>query len=259
LNRIIYIFFTLFIIISCGDQPGKDEKKETKLPISDTLLKPSHIDENKSVIIAPKSEKEQIESFTQNGITLTPYNNQITEKATLKLETETFLEGENQLSFSVSGIENYHIFVFLNGALYQANQNKVSLDLLDGNNLMVCFLTDENFTIVKQPSGIILKNIILGNHDDYFNEKQPHLLYFSPNKYSENLDFLLINTNLENHNFKVKATIDNTDFIITKWMAYQISGLKKGEHSVRLQLLDENNRLIDGPFNDSGVNLFRID
>ena len=262
LNRFFTIFSIAFLLFSCGSESvkNKDNDENTKPSAKDTLLKPSHIDEGNTMIIAPEVEKDETPvTLAQNGITLTAISNNPEKTVSLSLNTETFSEGENEFLFSVSGIDNYHLFVFLNGALYQVQNNKLTIDLLDGNNLIACFLTDENYTIVKQPSAIILKNIIIGKHDDYFNEKQPHLLYFSPNEFSTNLDFLLVNTNLEKHGFKVKATIDNTGFIIEKWYAYVISGIKKGEHSVRLQLLDENGQLIEGPFNDSGVHLFRID
>jgi hypothetical protein len=258
LNKLIYILILVFVFASCGNETTDKTKVSDKTLLSDTLLKPSHIDENQALIISPENKQTQQQEISNNGITLKPIDNTIKTKVTLKLQSKNFIEGENQLTFSVSGIENYHLFVFLNGALFKANQNTLNIDLLDGNNLLACFLTDENYVIIKQASAIILKNIILGNHDDYFNEKQPHFLYFSPNNYSNNLDFLLINTNLENHNFKVKTTIDGNEFYLNKWLAYKISGLKKGEHSVRLQLVDENNHFIEGPFNDSGVNLFRI-
>ncbi len=257
MNKLLSILTALILLIGCGSDNSSTQTPPPQKPVVDTLLKPSHIES--ATVIAPENHTGNNEiSLTQNGITLTAIEDNIPENIQLTLNNTVFSEGENNLSFSVSGIKKYHLFVFVNGALYLAGNNTATVELLDGNNLMVCFVTDEDYNIVKQAEAVILKNIIIGQHKDYFNEKQPHLLYFSPNEYTAKLGFILINTNLEAHGFKVKATIDNADFLLSQWRNYRITGLKKGEHSVRLQLLDENGQLIDGPFNDSGVHLFRI-
>ena len=67
------------------------------------------------------------------------------------------------------------------------------------------------------------------------------------------LDFYLVNTSISKGGNNVKVTINKTEFILNKWAAYEISGLKYNkEHTVRIQLLDKDGGLIDGPFNDSG-------
>ena len=84
--------------------------------------------------------------------------------------------------------------------------------------------------------------------------KQPHLFYYLPQAETNEpiLDFYLVNTAISKNGNKVKVMINESEFMINKWAAYKIDGLKKENNSVRIQLIDENGDLIDGPFNDSG-------
>jgi len=68
----------------------------------------------------------------------------------------------------------------------------------------------------------------------------------------------LVNTSIAESGNKVKVTLNTTEFIIDKWAAYTIEGLTKAENTIRIQLVDKNNNLIDGPFNDSGDRSFVI-
>jgi hypothetical protein len=65
------------------------------------------------------------------------------------------------------------------------------------------------------------------------------------------LDFYLINTEISSEGNKVKATIQDNEFIIDEWVPYYIEGLTKGEITIKLELIDSNGILIDTPFNPS--------
>lgn len=65
------------------------------------------------------------------------------------------------------------------------------------------------------------------------------------------LDFFVSNCVLSKDGYKVKLTIDgDMERTLTDWVPYYIHGLKKGSHKIRLQLLDPQNKLVKGPFND---------
>jgi hypothetical protein len=65
------------------------------------------------------------------------------------------------------------------------------------------------------------------------------------------LDFYISNTRLSEDGYKVQMTLDGTiERTLTKWIPYYIYGLERGTHTVRLQLLDENNTAVPGPTND---------
>ena len=65
------------------------------------------------------------------------------------------------------------------------------------------------------------------------------------------LDFLVNNTELSPDGYKVRFSLDEkVNRTLTSWQPYYIYGLKKGKHSIRLELLDPENKLVPGSFND---------
>ena len=65
------------------------------------------------------------------------------------------------------------------------------------------------------------------------------------------LDFYLVNTNISPDGNKVRATIQDTEFIIEEWAPYYIEGLKKGEINIKLELINNKGDLIQTSFNPS--------
>ena len=65
------------------------------------------------------------------------------------------------------------------------------------------------------------------------------------------LDFYLVNTEISASGNKVRATIQNKEFIIEEWAPYYIEGLSKGEVTIKLELIDSSGRLIETHFNPS--------
>ena len=86
----------------------------------------------------------------------------------------------------------------------------------------------------------------------------PYLTYNEPLEtltYTETkpllLDFYLSNVRLSKDGFKVKVTIDKDIVrVLTQWVPYYLYGLKRGKHTIQLQLIDENNEVVPGLFND---------
>ncbi len=65
------------------------------------------------------------------------------------------------------------------------------------------------------------------------------------------LDFYLSNCTLTSDGYKVRLSIDGkVQRTLTLWVPYYIYGLPKGKHTVRLELLGKNDKLVDGPFSD---------
>ena len=61
----------------------------------------------------------------------------------------------------------------------------------------------------------------------------------------------MVNTEISETGNKVRATINNTQFIIDEWVPYNIKGLPKGEIKIKLELIDTFGNLIETPFNPS--------
>lgn len=92
-------------------------------------------------------------------------------------------------------------------------------------------------------------NVDLGAPYLTYNEPSSHL----PLKAGKPilLDFYLSNVELSPDGYKVRLTIDGKiNRIITFWQPYYIYGLKAGRHTIRLELIDSDNKLVPGPFND---------
>ena len=70
------------------------------------------------------------------------------------------------------------------------------------------------------------------------------------------LDFYLVNTTISPGGNKVKATINNTEFIITEWAPYYLQGLPKGEIKIKLELINSEGKLVDSQFNPSERTVF---
>lgn len=84
-----------------------------------------------------------------------------------------------------------------------------------------------------------------------YNEPQGEYDYDRKNLQPILLDFYVTNCELSRDGYKVRLTIDNdTQRILTSWQPYYIYGLKRGQHRIRLELLDPQNNYITGPFND---------
>jgi hypothetical protein len=208
---------------------------------------------------------------TKNGITVTegedsyPYP-----KAKLSLNMPSHVDtGMNKFNFTVTDFnlgaqtpdadakqcansaKGQHIHFILDNQPYYASYS----------HILLAFLSRSYHESIKREDAMVLKSF---NTDKSKEQKvdlsKPMLFYSRPKgTYTGEkeikkllLDFYLVNTDLEKKNQKVKATIDGTDFMLSKWKPYYIEGLKEGKHKIRLQLIDENNKLVEGRFNDSG-------
>ncbi|HEX8657374.1 MAG TPA: hypothetical protein VF690_07570, partial [Hymenobacter sp.] len=63
------------------------------------------------------------------------------------------------------------------------------------------------------------------------------------------LDFYLVNTTLAPDGNRVRATINGSEFMLDRWMPYQMEGLPAGQNTVKLELIDAAGNLIPGPYN----------
>ncbi len=152
-----------------------------------------------------------------------------------------------------------HIHFILDNAPYVASYiPQIVQDVKPGHHVLLAFLSRSYHESLKHKKAYILKEFNVGKDvKDNFNEKGPHLFASRPKgEYVGDkeikrvmLDFYLVNCTLSEKGYKVKATIDGTDFILTKWQPYIIEGLPKGENKIKLELLDKNGYSVASPFN----------
>jgi hypothetical protein len=64
------------------------------------------------------------------------------------------------------------------------------------------------------------------------------------------LDFYITNCQLSKDGYKVRLTIDGNERTLTQWVPYYIYGLTKGTHTIRLELLDPQNKPLSSRLSD---------
>jgi len=152
-----------------------------------------------------------------------------------------------------------HIHFILDNQPYQASYSpEIGASLKPGHHVLLAFLSRSYHESLKAKGAYILTEFdVAGKATDNFNEKAPHLFFSRPKgeyvgeKETKKvlLDFYLVNCTLSEKGYKVKATIDGASFMLTKWEPYFIEGLALGEHTVKLELLDAANKVVQTEYN----------
>lgn len=150
-----------------------------------------------------------------------------------------------------------HIHFIMNNEPYSAHyEAEFEEKVGEGHNVLLSFLSRSYHMSIKNEKAFILKEFSNNNAEDNFDETAPHMFYSRPKgEYVGNdakkvmLDFYLINTNLEDEEYTVTATINNVSFDIKTWEPYFIEGLIEGENSIKLELKDNEGNLVNSPYN----------
>tara|TARA_S200000501_G_C20846032_1_gene753689 strand:+ start:1606 stop:2313 length:708 start_codon:yes stop_codon:yes gene_type:complete len=222
------LLFTSIIIISC-DVPNK---------ISLTKLEGS-----------PKYESSKLK-LNELNFSDDKYN--------FSFEVENYELGAQTLNNSklANSGKGQHIHFILNNAPYSAHYSEnFSKKLEEDNNVILAFLSRSYHESVKNSNAYYFSQIGDGEKVDlekeYLFYSRPKGVYKGIDTEKLLLDFYLINTKISPTGNKVRATIQNSEFIIDEWVPYYIEGLPKGKISIKLELINSEGVLIDSPFNPS--------
>ena len=151
-----------------------------------------------------------------------------------------------------------HIHLILNNAPYMAKYDAgFEIDLEPKHYVALAFLSRSYHESVKAKTAFAISQFTVGDGKvapaDF---TKPHMFYSRPKGTYKGadtkrlmLDFYLVNADLSPDGMKVRATINGTEFMLTKWAAYVIEGLPMGEVKVKLELLDKDGQAVPGPFN----------
>lgn len=152
-----------------------------------------------------------------------------------------------------------HIHLILNNEPYTAHyESQFNQELNEGNYVALAFLSRSYHMSIKHYEAFVLRQFSIGSpaEKSTFDEAAQHLFYSRPKgEYTGEdtkrimLDFYLVNTALSPEGNKVKATINGTEFMISKWVPYFIEGLPMGENTFKLELINKEGNIIEGPFN----------
>ena len=169
-----------------------------------------------------------------------------------ELGAQTINTVENQLANSSKG---QHIHFIVNNGPYSAHYtDEFKKKLNDNSNVILAFLSRSYHESVKNPNAYVLTQIgeeKVDLNSEFLFYSRPKGTYKGKDIEKLLLDFYLINTTISPEGNKVKATINNTEFIITEWAPYYLQGLPKGDVKIKLELVNSEGELIDSPFNPS--------
>ena len=169
-----------------------------------------------------------------------------------ELGAQTINNVESQLANSGKG---QHIHFIVNNGPYSAHyKNNFKKKLNEENNVILAFLSRSYHESVKNPNAFILTQIgenKIDLNNEFLFYSRPKGTYKGKDTEKLLLDFYLVNTTISPEGNKVKATINDTEFIITEWAPYYLQGLPKGEIKIKLELINSKGELINSLFNPS--------
>lgn len=173
-----------------------------------------------------------------------------------ELGSQTTSEHANHCANSEKG---QHIHLILNNAPYTAHYTpEFEQELADGHYVALSFLSRSYHESIKNGTAHQLVQFTVGKaKTEKVDLSQPLMFYSRPKGEYKGpketnmllLDFFLVNVDLSENGYKVRATINGTDFLLTKWEPLTIEGLQLGDVTIKLELLDKDNNLVKNPYN----------
>ncbi len=154
--------------------------------------------------------------------------------------------------------DGQHIHLILNNQPYTAHYDPAfEQEIRPGHYVALSFLSRSYHESLKNAEAYVLRQFTIGNITaEEVDLTGPNLFYSRPKgSYSGNdtkkilLDFYVVNCSLSNDGYKVRATINGHEFILTEWTPYFVEGLPMGENTFKLELIDEEGNLVNSPFN----------
>ena len=173
----------------------------------------------------------------------------------------TKMSGGPHMAQMANSAKGQHIHNIVDNEPYTAHyETKFSKPLADGQHAVLSFLSRSYHESLKHRGAYDLRIINVGSTTPtttpIIDVTAPNLFYSRPkDTYSGAdarrimLDFYLVNTTLEPGGNRVRATINGTEFMLDRWMPYQMEGLPAGENTVKLELVNSSGTLIPGAFN----------
>ena len=276
LNVLLLSGFLMLAAAACQNESRKDANEQTVKQAERPTLKQGESENSQKVMESGGLKvypAEIAESFPNAKLSLkSPAASEVTEAKeyefsfavdNYELMEQTPMAEERHCANSQKG---QHIHFILNNAPYEAHyEPSFKAELMEGNNVVLAFLSRSYHESIKQEDAFILQNFPIGENVASFDQTAKHLFYSRPKgSYTGEdtkrilLDFFLVNTELSEEGYQVKAIIDDNQFMLSHWQPYFVEGLSMGEHTFRLQLIDADGKLVEGPFNDSGERVIKL-
>ena len=228
LQNLIFFFF-LFTIFSCNNS--------NQITIKKINGSPNYENAKLSLIEVNEVENEYSFSFETNNY-------------------ELGIQTSNELNYNLANSDKgQHIHFIVNNDPYSAHYSENFTKKINQGDILLAFLSRSYHESVKNPEAYVFTEMGNKKEIDLTNEflfySRPKGKYVGEDTKKLLLDFYLINTEISEQGNKVRATIEDTEFIIDEWVPYYIEGLPKGEITIKLELINSNGDLIETRFNPS--------
>jgi hypothetical protein len=250
---IFYSLFSIILMIACGpgnrsgenqtasDMESQADKEILVSPVTDSPEFPDAI-----------LEMNDPDEFAR----LEPGNLQFSYDVTnYELRAQTSDADSKNCANSADG---QHIHLILNNQPYTAHyEPSFEQEVNPGHYVALSFLSRSYHESIKTPEAYVLRQFTVGNAEAEEVDLNGPLLFYSRPKGSYSgedthkilLDFYLVNCDLSQDGYKVRATINGHEFMFNEWVPYFVEGLPMGENEFIIELLDADGNLVDSPFN----------
>ena len=260
MKQLLALLIITFAISSCKDSSKAVES------VADSVK-----DASKTVMASTTEEASignglTIKAFTESvafpdaSISTMNYTNGV---FTFGLRGDTYELGQQspdaESKMCANSGKGQHIHLIVNDSPYAAKYVKqFTHDIPDGDHHVLAFLSRSYHESIKSNGANVAVKVNVKDKSITSTEaiKDPMLFYSRPKgtyvgKDTKNLmlDFFIKNVNLSGSGYKVKASINGTETIISKWQPYYLNGLPMGENTITLTLIDKDGNKVDAPLN----------
>ncbi len=212
--------------------------------------------------------KTRFSSLKDGDILENPNVSVVVDVENFELGIQTDTERAKEIHNSPDG---QHAHIILDNDPYMANYTAgkpFEIGVLgEGPHTLVVFPSRSYHESVKSTDAADIVNFYVGKKEGEFmlDKSKPTIIYSRPKgKYDGHdaekilLDFYLNNVELSPEGYKAKYTIrkkdstgEVTSIILTEWTPAYVTGLTTGDYSVKLELLDKDGNVVEGPFNST--------
>ena len=258
---LLSLFSATFFFACNGGSDSKQSEGEVGNP--DVVAETEETGEEGKISLVPAEDAPQFEDAIleqmapENGKKLNA--GPVTFEYNVKNYQLTNMTESQHAEMLANSNKGQHIHLILNNRPYDAvYETTYKKELEPGHYVELSFLSRSFHMSLKHPEAYVLRQFTVGDAaEENIDLNAPHMFYSRPKgtytgpQEANNvmLDFYLVNTDLSEDGNKVRATINGEEFMITEWKPYIIEGLPMGETTIKLELLNENNELVESPFN----------
>lgn len=251
LTKTLVTALVAFTTFSCTNSQKTEEDSTESTEVSEVAI---------TLTKAPASPEYADAVLTKSDVSVVENDSMFT--VDYSFDVQNYELGVQTADAETRGIANsgkgQHIHFIVNNGPYSAHYMPGVNNTLDpGNYVVLSFLSRSYHESVKSPDAFHIENLNVGGVDEEnVDLEAPHLFYSRPKGTYKGqdtkkvmLDFYLLNIDLSPNGNKVRATINDNEFIIDEWAPYYIEGLPMGQTTIKLELINSEGNLVSGPFN----------